>query len=121
MKSAARGDFMSRDRAPGVPGHAGLGGLQYLEQRRDTHARVKLTASKPEELIVNGTLVTDTLVREIDGADDGHPGTDYIATISGTRCDRQRNSRGDRRSSVGAKAAPAGGRYGRSRSFACSR
>ena len=82
--------------------------------------RVKLTASKPEELIVNGTLVTDTLVREIDGADDGHPGTDYIATISGTRCDRQRNSRGDGRICWW-EAAPAGGRYGRSRSFACSR
>ena len=33
--------------------------------------RGKLTASKPEELIVNGALVTDTLGREIDGNDDG--------------------------------------------------
>jgi hypothetical protein len=47
--------------------------------------RAKLTASKPEELIVNGSLVTDPLGREIDGNDDGQPGGDYIATISGTR------------------------------------
>jgi hypothetical protein len=47
--------------------------------------RGKLTASKPEELIVNGTLVTDTLGRGIDGANDGHAGSDYIATISGSR------------------------------------
>ena len=47
--------------------------------------RGKLTASKPEELIVNGALVTDTLGREIDGNDDGQPGSDYIATISGSR------------------------------------
>jgi hypothetical protein len=46
--------------------------------------RGKLTASKPEELIVNGSLVTDTLGREIDGSDDGQPGGDYVATISGT-------------------------------------
>ena len=30
--------------------------------------RVKLTSSKPEELIVNGALITDTLGRGIDGA-----------------------------------------------------
>ena len=47
--------------------------------------RGKLTASKPEELIVNGALVTDTLGREIDGDDDGQAGSDYIATISGSR------------------------------------
>ena len=47
--------------------------------------RGKLTASKPEELIVNGALLTDMLGREIDGNDDGQPGGDYIATISGTR------------------------------------
>ena len=47
--------------------------------------RTKLTASKPGELIVNGTLITDTLGREIDGADDGVAGSDYVATISGTR------------------------------------
>ena len=47
--------------------------------------RGKLTASKPEELIVNGALVTDTLRRQIDGSDDGQTGSDYIATISGTR------------------------------------
>jgi hypothetical protein len=43
-----------------------------------------LTASKPEELIVNGTLLTDTLGREIDGNDDGQPGGDLIATIRGS-------------------------------------
>ncbi len=48
-------------------------------------SRTKLTASKPEELIVNGTLLTDTLGREIDGADDGQAGSDYIATVSGNR------------------------------------
>ncbi len=47
--------------------------------------RTKLTASKPEELIVNGTLITDTLGRELDGADDGQAGRACIATISGTR------------------------------------
>ena len=47
--------------------------------------RGKLAASKPEELIINGSLVTDTLGRAIDGADDGQAGSDYIATISGTR------------------------------------
>ena len=47
--------------------------------------RGKLIASKPEELIVNGALVTDTLGRGIDGNDDGQAGSDYIATISGTR------------------------------------
>ncbi len=47
--------------------------------------RGKLDASKREELIVNGTLIVDRLGREIDGADDGQAGSDYIATISGTR------------------------------------
>ena len=47
--------------------------------------RGKLTASKPEELIVNGSLITDTLGREIDGDDDGQAGGDYIVTISGSR------------------------------------
>jgi RHS repeat-associated protein len=47
--------------------------------------RVKLTATKPEELIVNGSLLTDTLGREVDGNDDGQPGGNYIATISGSR------------------------------------
>lgn len=47
--------------------------------------RGKLATSKPEELIINGTLVTDTLGRGIDGADDGLAGSDHIATISGTR------------------------------------
>ena len=47
--------------------------------------RGKLALSKPEELIINGALVTDTLGREIDGADDGEAGSDYIAMITGTR------------------------------------
>ena len=47
--------------------------------------RAKLAASKPEELIVNGSLILDTLGREIDGAGDGQAGSDYIATITGTR------------------------------------
>ena len=47
--------------------------------------RGKLLSSKPEELIINGSLITDTLGREIDGADDGQAGSDYIATISGSR------------------------------------
>jgi RHS repeat-associated protein len=47
--------------------------------------RATLTASKPEELIVNGALVMDMQGREIDGADDGQPGSDYIATITGAR------------------------------------
>jgi hypothetical protein len=47
--------------------------------------RGKLTASKPEELIVNVGLVTDTLGREIDGNDDGQPGSDFVGTISGSR------------------------------------
>ncbi len=56
--------------------------------------RTKLTASKPGELIVNGTLITDTLGREIDGADDGVAGSDYVATISGTRRDAWRAAHG---------------------------
>ena len=47
--------------------------------------RAKLTASKSEELIVNGTLVTDSIGREIDGNNDGQPGGNYIATINGSR------------------------------------
>jgi hypothetical protein len=47
--------------------------------------RGKLTASKPEELVVNGTFLTDTLGRESDSDGDGQPGGDYIATISGNR------------------------------------
>ncbi len=47
--------------------------------------RTKLTASKPEELVVNGALITDTLGRDIDGGDNGQAGSDYIATITGTR------------------------------------
>ena len=47
--------------------------------------RGTLNLTKPEELIVKAALVTDTLGREIDGNDDGQPGGDYIATISGSR------------------------------------
>jgi hypothetical protein len=47
--------------------------------------RTTFTSSKPEELIVNGTLVTETLGRGIDGGDDGVAGSNYIATITGTR------------------------------------
>jgi hypothetical protein len=47
--------------------------------------RVKLTATKPEELVVKGASLTDTLGREIDGNDDGQPGGNFIATISGSR------------------------------------
>jgi hypothetical protein len=47
--------------------------------------RGKLTASVPEELIVDGSLVTDTFGRQTDGAGDGQAGSDYIATITGTR------------------------------------
>ena len=47
--------------------------------------RGKLTASKPDELIVDGSLVTDTLGRGIDGAGDAVADSDYIATITGTR------------------------------------
>jgi hypothetical protein len=47
--------------------------------------RSKLTASKAEELIVNGALLTDTLGRGIDGDDDGVAGSNYIATIAGNR------------------------------------
>jgi hypothetical protein len=44
-----------------------------------------LAVLKPEDLIVNGSLVTDTLGREIVGTDNGKAGSDYIATINGTR------------------------------------
>ena len=47
--------------------------------------RGTLNLTKPEELIVNGSLVTDALGRPIDGNDDGQPGGDFIATISGSR------------------------------------
>jgi hypothetical protein len=48
------------------------------------HGTLTLTASKPDELIVNGSLVTDTLGRGI-GGDDGQAGSDYIATLTGNR------------------------------------
>jgi hypothetical protein len=47
--------------------------------------RGTLNLTKPEELIVNASLVTDALGREIDGGDVGEQGGDYIATVSGTR------------------------------------
>jgi hypothetical protein len=47
--------------------------------------RGKVTASKPDELMVIGSLVTDSLGRGIVGADDGEAGSDYIATINGSR------------------------------------
>ncbi|MFI5460129.1 MAG: RHS repeat-associated core domain-containing protein [Isosphaerales bacterium] len=47
--------------------------------------RGTLNLTKPEELIVKAALVTDTLGRPIDGNDDGQPGGDFVATISGTR------------------------------------
>ena len=50
--------------------------------------QTKLTALEPEELIVNGELLTDRSGREIDGAHNGQAGSDYIATISGTRVRR---------------------------------
>jgi hypothetical protein len=46
--------------------------------------RGKLTAAKPEELIVNGALLTDMLGREIDGDGDGQPGGDSIAAMRRT-------------------------------------
>jgi RHS repeat-associated protein len=44
--------------------------------------RGKLKPSKPEELIVDAALLSDTLGRPIDG---GGPGGDFIATIRGSR------------------------------------
>ncbi len=45
----------------------------------------KPAPSKPKELIVNGALITDTSGRGIDGGGTGQSGSDYIATIRGTR------------------------------------
>jgi hypothetical protein len=36
-------------------------------------------------MMFNAALVTDTLGRRIDGNEEGQPGGDYIATISGSR------------------------------------
>ncbi len=47
--------------------------------------RIKLSGSKPEELIVSGTLLTDTLGRQIDGANDGVAGSEYIAAVTGSK------------------------------------
>jgi hypothetical protein len=46
--------------------------------------RSEVTA-KPDELIANASHLTDSLGREVDGADDGQAGSDYIATVSGRR------------------------------------
>ena len=35
-----------------------------------------LSLTKPEELVVNGALLKDSLGREIDGSGDGQPGGD---------------------------------------------
>jgi hypothetical protein len=67
----------------GAPVH--MASAVYSNDQVMLTPRGKLTASEPEELIVNGSLVTDTLGREIDGAGDGQAGSDYIATITGTR------------------------------------
>ncbi len=47
--------------------------------------RGTLNLRKPEELIVSGALLTDTLGREIDGSGNGQAGSEYIATLSGGR------------------------------------
>ena len=47
--------------------------------------RGTLNLTKPEELIIDAALLTDTLGREVEGTDDGETGGDYIATLSGTR------------------------------------
>ena len=47
--------------------------------------RGTLELTKPEELIINAALVADALGRPIDGNDDGQPGGDDIATITGSR------------------------------------
>jgi hypothetical protein len=65
--------------------HVTVASAGYSNDQVVLTPRAKLTASKPEELIVNGTLITDTLGHEIDGADNGKAGSDYIATISGSR------------------------------------
>ena len=56
--------------------------------------RGKLNLAKPEELIINAALVTDTLGRPIDGNDDGQPGGNYVATFGRTRCDGRRGGLG---------------------------
>jgi hypothetical protein len=62
--------------------------------------RGKLTASKPEELIINGSLLTDTLGREVDGNDDGQPGGDFYR-------DRDRKSSVSWRRAIGPRRPPA--------------
>lgn len=47
--------------------------------------RSELTASKAEELIINGSLITDTLGSGIDGADHGTTGSNFIAIITRRR------------------------------------
>ena len=48
--------------------------------------RGKLTASKPEELIVNGALITDTLGREIDGATMAKPAATFLLPFTTSAC-----------------------------------
>ena len=45
----------------------------------------KLNLTKPEELIVITSVLTDALGRQVDGNDDGQAGGNYIATFSGSR------------------------------------
>jgi hypothetical protein len=43
----------------------------------------KLSAAQPDELIVTGSVLTDTLGRPIDGNHDGQPGGNFEATFKG--------------------------------------
>ncbi len=45
----------------------------------------RLQIAKPEELIVNGALLTDTLDRETNRTGEGQDGTEDLATITGNR------------------------------------
>jgi protocatechuate 3,4-dioxygenase beta subunit len=47
--------------------------------------RGTLNLTEPEELIVRGGLLADSLGRPIDGSDDGKPGSNFVATIKGNR------------------------------------
>ena len=63
---------------------SGLGSLQSPGQPGDPDT-TRLNLKKPAELIVNAMLITDAMGRDLDGNDDGQPGGDYIATLSGGR------------------------------------
>jgi hypothetical protein len=69
----------------GSPEPVASAAYDRANNRVTLYLRSKLTASKPEELIVNGALLSDWLDRGIDGANDGQNGSDYIATVTGTR------------------------------------